>query len=432
MSRRLRTRNHVGAITAGLLLAAYAAHPALAEQTTQHPAAKPAVAKAAASPIRMANYQHAAWGRISLTLPGPMQPEVVTVPGGIELHFPKGVQVLAPADNLHQVAAIEMRNSPDGPIALIRFACDCVVTPQRAGPLLRLDIKDGPKPAVVAAKPAPAKLASGKETPIKAAPPKAASSKEASGKAAPGKDASDLDKLREALTAKLAMLNGGRPAPPTPTATGAGKTAASADTQPAAPLPPICPPHFDASGWKQQRNFVARLTELRARVAATHESSTAMADLAEFYLFYGLTGEALAVTSEALAGELPAEDPGRLTATGGIARLLKREPLDPASPLLAISADCQAPDAALWRGLVAAATGDTDGIRRNAEAAVTALQLVPEPLLKLIVFRIADAAGDNPASLRNHGWSFAKRGDRTAGGRSRAVHAAGAHCPVDR
>ena len=135
-----------------------------------------------------------------------------------------------------------------------------------------------------------------------------------------------MDKLREALTAKLAILNGGSPRRNPPRYRRFRVVSKASPDRPThrrrRPGPPVCPPQFDPSGWTRHGSFVARLKELRAQIATTQDSSAAMAELADFYLLNGLPGESFSVATEALAGDVSPEDRERLAATGGIARLL--------------------------------------------------------------------------------------------------------------
>ncbi len=353
---------HLARWCGALLLASLALHSASAARGTTPTARLTTSAR------------NATLGRVVVRLQATAEPTIQTFDGGIELHFPQSTHVvLPPKMNVRQVSGIDLRDDPGGTVVVIRFACDCTATPVSQKTQLRLDIKGNPKRSAVAAKP-PA------STP-------------------------EMDKLREALTARLAVLNGGQsPAkstslPPVPRSL---QSIAGQTDAPKAPSgPPVCPPQFDPSGWTRHGSFVARLKELRAQVATTQDSSAAMAELADFYLLNGLPGESFSVATEALAGDVSPEDRERLAATGGIARLLLREPLDPDAPMPAISPDCQTPDAPIWRALTAAAAGDADIVASNAEAAATAaLRLVPDPLLELVVFRITDAAGDNLASLQ--------------------------------
>ena len=353
-------------ICAALLLAWLASHSASAARVTTPSAKLTAFARTATL------------GRIVIRLQATAEPTIQTFDSGIELHFPRGTHVVPPPTvKVRQLSGFELRDDPDGTVVVIRFACNCTATPVSQKSQLRLDIKENPRQTAAAAKPPSAAQGSPLE----------------------------LEKLREALTARLAVLNGGpvptKSTPPPPVPRALQSIAGQTDAPKAAPVPPVCPPQFDPSGWIRHGNFVARLKELRTQVATTHDSSAAMAELADFYLLNGLPGESFGVATEALAGDVRPEDRERLAATGGIARLLQREPLDPAAPMPPISPDCQTPDAPIWRALTAAAAGDADTIASNAEAAATAvLRLVPEPLLELVVFRITDGAGDNLASLR--------------------------------
>jgi hypothetical protein len=342
-------------------------------------------ADAARAPVPVARVSSmtAGGGRLLVRLQAAAaEPQLQTLSDGFELHFAKGVKVIGPVGpRLRHVAKIDRIPGPDGMVVAVHFACNCVVVPAHAKGALLLDIKEGPQ----------------------------ADSRTEATELPKGASALELDRLREVLATKLAILNGGKPAAGAPAPSSRTPMAADqasikpVDLTPPAKTATVCPPPFDPSTWRNDGNFVKKLEHLRAQVAITNDSPAAMADLADFLLLNGLANEAYDLAGEALAGEtltgeVRSDDRARLAATGGIARLLIREPLDPASPL--VTPDCRGPDVALWLALTAAAAGDADGVAHNAQAAATTLLRVPSPLLQLIAFRIADAAGDNLEALQ--------------------------------
>jgi hypothetical protein len=125
-----------------------------------------------------------------------------------------------------------------------------------------------------------------------------------------------------------------------------------------------------------------------------------MAALAEFYLAYGLAAEALTTLQEAQPPQSPDADQPQFARIADIAHLLRREPIAASSTLLADLASCAPVDLPLWRALAAAATHDAKGVARDAEAARAVLSNVPEPLLQLFAFTLAEAADDDVAVLR--------------------------------
>ena len=181
-----------------LLLASLALHSASAARGTTPTAKLTAFAKTATL------------GRIVVRLQATAEPTIQAFDGGIELHFPQGTHVVPPPKvNVRQVSGIDLRDDPDGPVVVIRFACNCTATPVPQKTQLRLDIKENPKRSVVAAKTATNTL--------------------------------EMDKLREALTARLAVLNGGQsPAKPTalpPVPRSLQSIAGQTDAPKAAPVP---------------------------------------------------------------------------------------------------------------------------------------------------------------------------------------------------
>lgn len=229
----------------------------------------------------------------------------------------------------------------------------------------------------------------------------------------------DLAGLREAVIAKLAMLNGLRPAdtlPATPLPQPAATAPAAAPTTqpPAVPLPvpnpgtapavvappPVCAAPFSLAGWVGEEGFAERLPALRTALARSDQGAAEVAALAEFYAGHQLSREALAVL-EAAPGEWPAGAlKERLERVRDIARLLLGRPVSPASPLLAEAADCMREDLPLWRALAAAVSGDAAALGPLAPRARAALRDIPQDLRLSFVQRLADAVESDPATLR--------------------------------
>lgn len=224
----------------------------------------------------------------------------------------------------------------------------------------------------------------------------------------------DLASLRDAVVAKLAVLNGAQPAPtpPLPAATvtpaavpepaaapAAAPAPARVDIAPAAAMP-ACRAPFSMQGWKGEAPFVERLPVLRAALALSDQGAAEMADLAEFYAGHELARETLEILSapqaEAPAGSLR----DRLDRVRDVARLLLGRPLSPSSPLLAAAPDCAREDLPLWQALAAAVSGDGATLARLAPRARAALRDVPQDLRLALTQRLADAVENDPATLR--------------------------------
>ncbi|MBO1076067.1 hypothetical protein [Roseomonas marmotae] len=230
----------------------------------------------------------------------------------------------------------------------------------------------------------------------------------------------DFAALREAVIAKLAVLNGLRPADMLPSApspspsqpatpalvSGPPAAAAPAPPPPAPPPPPppplpapSCPATFSLRGWTGPQSFAEALPALRAALARSDQGTTEAVALAEFYAGHELAREALVVL-EGARGEAPA---GllreRLERVRDVATLLLGRPIPPHSPLLAPAADCQREDLPLWQALAAMA-GDGAALAPLAPRARAALREVPQALRLSFVQRLADAVENDPATLR--------------------------------
>jgi len=220
----------------------------------------------------------------------------------------------------------------------------------------------------------------------------------------------DLASLRDAVVAKLAVLNGSQPAP-SPTLPAATVPPVAAPEPAAAPAPAraeiapapamlACRAPFSMQGWKGEAPFVERLPVLRAALALSDQGAAELADLAEFYAGHELARETLEILSapqaEAPAGALRE----RLDRARDVARLLLGRPLSPSSPLLAAAADCAREDLPLWQALAAAVSGDGATLARLAPRARAALRDVPQDLRLALTQRLADAVENDPATLR--------------------------------
>ena len=370
--RLLATAAVLGIAAGAVLLPA-----ARAEQEHGRHAAPHAVGEsgdASRRPVRVVAIEHPTWGRLTFLLEDNPRPAITHYPDGVELRFAPGTTVTAPAtERLRQVADIEVKDANGAPDALVRLACDCTVTTEAVGHLLRLDIRENP---------------SGHGKP------------EASG----GPTLAEMEKLRNTLAEKLALLNG---APLPGQAPGAGAPAKPGAAAPPAtpPAPPqVCLPTVDMSHWRNRQGFMHQLADLRADVAYSRAAPRYLAALAEFYLAYGLGGEALAAASDGFNGDesngdVTPDDRIRLTRDADIAHLLLGEQLDAGAPLLASPPGCQRADAALWRALAAAAANDPVGAARDASGAAQALRHVPQPLLQRLAYRIAGAIRNDRAAL---------------------------------
>jgi hypothetical protein len=224
--------------------------------------------------------------------------------------------------------------------------------------------------------------------------------------------AGELAGLREAVLARLAVLNGLRPAdalPPLPALAApapvpAAEPAVPAPVPPPAPLPvvarPSCPAPFALQGWAGEAPFAERLPQLRAALARADQGAAETAALAEFYAAHELTREALEVLTAAQAEAPAGALRERLERVRDIARLLLGRPVPPGSALLAEAPDCAREDLPLWRALAAATSGDAATLAALAPRARAALRDIPQNLRLALAQRLADAVDNDPATLR--------------------------------
>ncbi|HWX51563.1 MAG TPA: hypothetical protein VNZ61_26270 [Roseomonas sp.] len=261
-----------------------------------------------------------------------------------------------------------------------------------------------PAPAPASAAPVPAAVPAPTSTPAPESPTPAQAT---TLQAAAASD--DMAALREGIVRRLAVLNG------TPTSTTAAPEArpepAPAASVPA-PNPRFVPPaqeiarpacleaSFTLQGWAGPEAFPEQLAKLRAALAHSDQGAAEIAALAEFYTGHELTREALNVLSTPLAEQPAGETLERLQRARDVARLLARQPIDPASPLLAEAADCTWPDLPLWRGLNAALHGEATVLARLAPAIRTALREVPQDLRIAFVGILTDAVEEDAETLR--------------------------------
>lgn len=273
-------------------------------------------------------------------------------------------------------------------------------------------------PPIPAAAPVPASIPAAAPPPVPAlAPPSLPAAAPAAMPAAttgnsqktPG-PADDLAALREDMVRKLALLNGApapaasaAPASPPPPARAAGPAPNPRFAPPpeAAAKPACLAPAFSLQAWAGTQEFTDGLVALRTALARSDRGAAETAALAEFYAGHELAPEALNVLSAPLD-----EQPGgvaleRLQRVRDVARLLARQPIDPASPLLAEAADCARPDLPLWRGLVAALGGEATTLARLAPAVRTALRDVPQNLRIAFAGIMADAVEEDAETLRS-------------------------------
>lgn len=302
-------------------------------------------------------------GRAILNIGALPSPIVRKSDKGLEIDFPTGRPLqLKQANKIREVASVETRSAPGHAIISLALACDCAVKSTRAGKSITIVVSD--------------------------APPAAASDQAKN----------QLAQLREELTARLAQLNAPVVAVNNSQQSGVAESAVAA----AAPRP-SCGPDFDMSGWKGKGRYYATLTKLRQTAANTVEAPPALAALAEFYIGNGLGNEAQDTARTALASVPPPSAAAqiRLRRDADLGSLLRGDPIDAQSPLLADRPDCARTDIPLWRALSAAAAHDPIGVLRDVHAASVALGAIPDPLLQVFVSRLAYVAGDNVPALRD-------------------------------
>jgi len=220
----------------------------------------------------------------------------------------------------------------------------------------------------------------------------------------------DMAALREGIVRRLAVLNGA-PAPTAAAPEARPEPAPTAASVPA-PNPRFVPPaqeaarpaclasSFTLQGWAGPEAFPEQLAKLRVALAHSDQGAAETAALAEFYAGHELAREALDVLSTPLAEQPAGETLERLQRARDVARLLARQPIDPASPLLAEADDCTWPDLPLWRGLNAALRGEATLLARLAPAIRTALREVPQDLRIAFVGILADAVEEDTETLR--------------------------------
>jgi hypothetical protein len=337
----------------------------------------------------------------------------------------RGASEQAEAGTFDGMLYVDLRGAPAGLEAAQRKVLDDAVRlglmkPDQARTVLQA--ARGGTAAPVAAAPAAAAPAAGAAPPAAAPPPASDAQALASPAPAPrpapptARPMGDLAGLREAVLAKLAVLNSLRPADALPPLPAAQSTAQPGPEAPPAPEsvvvapavatpvvpPPVlsCPASFSLQGWKGEGAFADRLPALRAALARSDQGAAETAALAEFYAGHQLSREALAVL-EVAQGEAPAGSlKERLERARDVARLLLGRPISPASPLLAEAADCAREDLPLWRALAAAATGEGAVLAQLAPRARAALRDIPQDLRLSFVQRLADAVENDPATLR--------------------------------
>lgn len=225
----------------------------------------------------------------------------------------------------------------------------------------------------------------------------------------PESERAQMNQLRISIIGKLQALD----SPPQAIQPGTPARSGSSSLIPAAPLTfgamatsvpaqprPACPPTFaKMANWKGEVGFPQRLEQLRRQIADSHAAPADIAALSEFYLGYGMPGEALQATQEGLQDSAKPEEVDRLTQDADLARLMARRPIAASSPLLNNPATCDRPDLALWQALSAAVSHDPAGVERAGAGALASLRQVPEPALERLAFVMADAVPDNSPVL---------------------------------
>jgi hypothetical protein len=219
----------------------------------------------------------------------------------------------------------------------------------------------------------------------------------------------DMAALRSAMLSQLALLNGA----PLPRAPAPAPVAAPALTTPPASVPnpsfapdaaasfkPVCDAPFSLGGWRGEDPYRERLAELRGTLARSDGGAAETAALAEFQIGHELLREALALLAAPMDERPDGALRERLERARDVARLLSRQPIDEASPLLAELPDCAREDLPLWRALAAAVRHDAAGLARLAPQARAALRRVPQDLRIAFAAVLADAVEDDTETLR--------------------------------
>jgi hypothetical protein len=348
-------------------LACLLANAALA-QPPQHPGAAPPVHRPS---VAIESYASGEEEYVFVYLGASRDPDLRVVPGGIELVVDDPwIFRLAHYRGLRRVRDVQLREEAGKSVALFHLACDCLAKTSHKPGTFTLEIEA--KPAAAATPVAPSGL-----SPTAAAPA--------------GRSNRELERLRDALTTKLAQLNAPPSSPATP----------DMPATPVAPLrPAVCPAGIDTTGWKGTRSFSDELAVLRARAAAAHEAAPDMAALAQFYLGYGLAAEALSVLQQTQPAPSGDAQKARFATLADIAHLLRREPIAADASLLAAPAGCTRSYLPLWQALAAATGHDGNTVTRLAKPAQDLLRMVPEPLLQRFAYAIAEAAPNDVAVQR--------------------------------
>jgi hypothetical protein len=305
-------------------------------------------------------------------------------------------------------AAALLRNTQPGPAAAPSPAATSPTVPSPGAPAPVVAVPPAPAssasispaPASPAlARPAQAAAQGGRQPP--AATPAAAAP--AASRGAGG----DLAALRSAMLSQLALLNGAppprAPAPaPAPALTTPPASVPNPSFAPdaAASFKPVCDAPFSLGGWRGEDPYRERLSDLRGTLARSDSGAAEIAALAEFQIGHELLREALALLSTPMDERPDGALRGRLERARDVARLLSRQPIDEASPLLAELPDCAREDLPLWRALAAAVRQDAAGLARLAPQARAALRRVPQDLRIAFAAVLADAVDEDTDTLR--------------------------------
>ena len=236
--------------------------------------------------------------------------------------------------------------------------------------------------------------------------------------AAPAQPDGDLGGLRETMLSQLAILNG-QPRPGAAPAPGArpGQPPQAGTTPPlsvppspaanpsftAEPLPkPACAtPAFSLSGWAGTETWLDQLRALRAALARSDNGAPETAALAEFQIVSGLQREALDLLSAPLSERPSTATRERLERARDIARILSRQPIDPASPLLFDPPDCARDDLPLWQALDAAVRQDQATVAKLAPQLRGYLRRMPQEFRLAFTGVLADAVEEDAETLRS-------------------------------
>ena len=153
------------------------------------------------------------------------------------------------------------------------------------------------------------------------------------------------------------------------------------------------PAFMDFAAWRGGRNYWQGLT--RRQNAAAAEDPQARIELARYYLAYGLAAEALGALDAALRASPQLADDPHVHALAGVASFMLGR-IEDAHNAFAIPVLMSAPDAAPWRGMIAAAQEEwEEASRRFTTGSSSIYGYTPEWRARFAVARARVALENN-------------------------------------